>query len=398
MRINGAGAGLSDCIIYTPDRGRTWQIQPVSSGLADFEYHTGHNAPEGIPPMVGWRTTAPHPARFCSYHDLLLFLPRLEEGRISVPEPILISDNCLGGALHSGGPSTLATRDGRTHIVWGEVAEPDAPGVPTYIATYDHATGELSEKVFIAHAPPVNDVHNVPAVVLDSQGYIHVVTGAHGDNFFYARSLRPNDISGGFTEPVRVLDSGWVDGKTDEDGRGAQTYIGLVCDREDTLHLVYRQNRSGVDEYLPDFRADDRLYAPSGQEIPVRDAGNLVRVVEPLAEPGLYTRRRAGGEPVPALFANPARDESRLDPVTPEELEAWTGFKTLRVERSPEALLAAAAEQHHGRELTELLLWLILPLALAEWWFANRTLRQGTRLTESLAIDPAGKVTGTATT
>ena len=116
-----------------------------------------------------------------------------------------------------------------------------------------------------------------------------------------------------------------------------------------------------------------------------------MRVVEPLAEPGLYTRRRAGGEPVPALFANPARDESRLDPVTPEELEAWTGFKTLRVERSPEALLAAAAEQHHGRELTELLLWLILPLALAEWWFANRTLRQGTRLTESLAIDPVKK-------
>ncbi len=253
MRINGAGSGLSDCIIYTPDRGLTWQVQPVSSGLADFEYHTGHNAPEGIPPMVGWRTTAPHPARFCSYHDLLLFLPRLEDGRIVAPEPILISDNCLGGALHSGGPSTLATRDGRTHIVWGEVAEPDAPGVPTYIATYDHATGELSEKVFIAHAPPVNDVHNVPAMVLDSQGYIHVVTGAHGDNFFYARSLRPNDISGGFTEPVRVLDSGWVDGKTDEDGRGAQTYIGLVCDREDTLHLVYRQNRSGVDEYLPDY-------------------------------------------------------------------------------------------------------------------------------------------------
>ena len=158
------------------------------------------------------------------------------------------------------------------------------------------------------------------------------------------------------------------------------------------------QTELPVDEYLPDFRADDRLYAPSGQEIPVRDAGNLVRVVEPLAEPGLYTRRRAGGEPVPALFANPARDESRLDPVTPEELEAWTGFKTLRVERSPEALLAAAAEQHHGRELTELLLWLILPLALDEWWFANRTLRQGTRLTESLAIDPAGKVTGTATT
>ena len=39
---------------------------------------------------------------------------------------------------------------------------------------------------------------------------------------------------------------------------------------------------------------------------------------------------------------------------------------------------------------------MILLLALAEWWFANRTLRQGARLTESLAIDPSGKVTGSA--
>ena len=156
------------------------------------------------------------------------------------------------------------------------------------------------------------------------------------------------------------------------------------------------QTELAVDEYLPDFRAEDRLYAPSGQETPVRDAGNLARVVEPLTEPGRYTRRRAGGEPGPALFANPARDESRLDPATPQELEAWTGFRTFRAERTPEALLAAADELHNGRALAEPLLWMILPLALAEWWFANRALRQGARLTESLAIDPSGKVTGSA--
>ena len=156
------------------------------------------------------------------------------------------------------------------------------------------------------------------------------------------------------------------------------------------------QTELAVDEYLPDFRVDDRLYAPSGQETPVRDAGNLTRVVEPLTEPGLYTRRRAGGEPGPALFANPARDESRLDPATPEELAAWTGFRTFRAERTPEALLAAADDLHNGRALAEPLLWMILLLALAEWWFANRTLRQGARLTESLTIDPSGRVTGSA--
>jgi hypothetical protein len=252
MRLSGVGSGFADAVIYTPDRGGTWQSQLINSGLADIEFFTGHNEFD-TPVVVGWRTTAPHPARFCAYHDLLLFTPRIEGGELVVPEPVLVSDNCLGGAIHSGAPATLATREGRTHIVWGEVAEEDAPGVPTYIATYDHESGELSEKVFIAHGPPVNDVHNVPAVVLDSEGYIHVVTGAHGDNFFYRRSLEPNDITAGFTEAVKVHDAGWVDEQSDEDGSARQTYIGLVCGPDDTLHLVYRHNRKGVDGYLPDY-------------------------------------------------------------------------------------------------------------------------------------------------
>ncbi len=253
MRLTGTGLDFTAAIIYTPDRGRTWQAELIDGGLTDVEFFTGHNDPGGPPPIIAWRKTADHPARFAGYNDLLLYLPRIEDGRLVVPEPVIVTDNCLGGALHSGAPASLVTRGSRTHIAWGEITDPEDPGVPTYVATYDHETGELSEKVFIAHAPPVNDVHNVPAVVLDSEGYIHVVTGAHGNNFFYARSLQPNDVTDGFTEPVKVHDAGWVAEDTDEDGRAAQTYIGLVCDREDTLHLVYRQNRKGVGDYLPDF-------------------------------------------------------------------------------------------------------------------------------------------------
>jgi len=256
MRLLGTASEFSNAILYTPDRGRTWQTELIDGELADLEAFTGHNHP-GTPAILAYRRTAPHPAKFCAYHDLLLYLPRLEDGKLVVPEPIVVSDNCLGGCVHSGAPPTLATRDGRTHIVWGEVTDAEEPGVPTYIATFDHATGELSEKVFIAHAPPVNDVHNVPAVVLDSEGFLHVITGAHGDVFFYRRSLRPNDIAGGFTETVRVLD--WTEeegigrGSWAGDGIARQTYIGLVCDEHDALHIAYRQSRSGVDSYLPDF-------------------------------------------------------------------------------------------------------------------------------------------------
>jgi hypothetical protein len=125
------------------------------------------------------------------------------------------------------------------------------PGAPTYIATYDHATKTLGKKVFLAHAPPVNDVHNVPAISMDSDGYLHVLTGAHGEPFRYLRSLKPNDAYSGFTKPVEILSAGCVDDKSDADGHGKQTYISLVCGPDDTLHTAYRQWRRNVDEHHP---------------------------------------------------------------------------------------------------------------------------------------------------
>ena len=236
-------------VVYTPDAGHTYSVHPFEGAAFDIEQFTGHNALDIPPTVLGYRKTKDHPARFCAYHDLLLHLPKKVDGKLQMGDPVLVSDNCLGSCQHSGGPASTVTRDGKTHVVWGEVAEDDAPGVPTYIATYDHAGAKLGDKVFLDHGPPVNDVHNVPAVTMDSEGYIHVVTGAHGANFKHLRSLRPNDAYGGWTRPVNVLDAGYVDDNTDEDGQGRQTYISLVCDQQDALHIAYRQWRRGVDEY-----------------------------------------------------------------------------------------------------------------------------------------------------
>lgn len=236
-------------LVYTPDRGVTFQAIPFEGGVPDIEQFTGHNAPDGPPTVLSYRQTKEHPATFCSYNDLLLYAPRKTGAGIEMGEPVLVSDKCLGACLHSGGPGSVATRDGKTHVVWGEVAPDDAPGVPTYIATFDRATGTLGEKVLLGYGPPVNDVHNVPAITLDSKGYIHVMTGAHGANFTYRRSLAPNDAYSGWTEPVNVLDAGYVDDKSDADGAGRQTYISLVCGPDDTLYTAYRQWRQGVDQY-----------------------------------------------------------------------------------------------------------------------------------------------------
>ncbi len=239
-------------LAHSADHGNTWGFFKLPGGGGyDIEHFTGHNDMQSPPPLLHYTSTGPHPARWASIFDLHLLIPTIVNGKLQLTEPLLISDNCIGACQHSGGPASLATRDGKTHIVWGETTpvDEDAPGVPTYCATYDHATGKLGDKAFMAYAPPANDVHNAPAICLDSEGYLHVLTGAHGAPFHYTRSLKPNDAYSGWTEPVEVLTTGSISDNTDADGNGRQTYISLLCDPEDTLHIVYRQWRSRVDDY-----------------------------------------------------------------------------------------------------------------------------------------------------
>ncbi|MFO7948676.1 MAG: BNR-4 repeat-containing protein [Armatimonadota bacterium] len=247
MRTDKPGTNV---VIFTPDAGQTFKAYDFRGTSHDVEQFTGHNALPHPPPILAYEQIQEHEARFCAYHNLWLYTPQRNGDGLDLGEPVLVSDKCLGSCQHSGGPASTVTRDGKTHVVWGEVTEEDVPGVPTYVVTYDHETRELGEPVFMAYAPPVNDVHNVPAVTMDSEGYIHVVTGAHGDNFKYLRSDEPNDAYSGWSDPVNVLESGRVQEDTDEDGRGAQTYCSLVCDPDDNLHIAFRQWRGGVDEYF----------------------------------------------------------------------------------------------------------------------------------------------------
>jgi len=249
--IPGSGS-QKRLLVFTPDRGKTYSLHPFDGTAFDIEQFTGHNAPAGAPPFLAYKYTAPHSATYCSYHDLLLYLPKRAGSKLSLGKPVTISKNCLGSCQHSGGPGSLVTRGGKTHVVWGEVSKTGKdPGVPTYIATYDHKAGKLSKAVFLDYGPPVDDVHNVPAITMDSKGLLHVVTGAHGSNFKYMRSLKPNNALGGWTKPVKVLEAGWVDSTTDKDGKGRQTYISLVCDKQDNLHIAFRQWRRSVDKHFP---------------------------------------------------------------------------------------------------------------------------------------------------
>jgi hypothetical protein len=233
-------AGRITTLYYSADGGRTFGACPIPgrNGLAstfDLEQFSGHNQPDGPPPILRFTRTAKDEKLFWrALHDLELFLPRKEGDRVVLGEPILITRQCIGQASHSGIPSSVVSRGSKVHIVWGEATDPAAkvPGVPAYAVTYDCATGRLGQPAFLGHGAPANDIHNTPSLTMDGEGYLHVLGGTHGRPFPYARSLQPNDAGAGWTDAVPLGEN------------LGQTYVGLVCGPDNTLHAVFRLWRS----------------------------------------------------------------------------------------------------------------------------------------------------------
>ena len=240
-----ARTGATVCLLHSSDGGKTFGAYVIpgredrSRGF-DFEQPSGHNVPDGPPPIVRYtRTATDSKLKWRRVNDLELFVPEKVDGRVMIGEPIPISDKCIGLSTHSGIPSTVVSRAAKVHVAWAEATDPaeKVPGVPTFVASYDRETKKLSEAAFVGYGAPPNDIHNSPSITMDSQGYLHVLAGTHGQPFQYARSLEPNDAGSGCTEAIPV----------GQDLR--QTYIGFVCGADDTLHLVFRMWHYGADPH-----------------------------------------------------------------------------------------------------------------------------------------------------
>jgi len=229
-------SGNQAALLHSRDGGRSFAAYLIPNPqdkprALDIEQCSGHNLPDGPPPILSFTHTKSDPKRIWRrFNDLELHLPGKVDGRITFGEPILLSKDCLGLAAHSGTPSCVVSRGDKVHAVWAEATDPDQklPGAPTYAVTFDRSTRTLGRPALVGYGPPANDVHNTPSITIDSQGYLHVLAGTHGQPFPYARSLKPNDAQSGWTEPVLT-------------GEGLpQTYVGLVCGPDDTLHAVFR--------------------------------------------------------------------------------------------------------------------------------------------------------------
>ena len=227
-------------LMHSPDGGETFRAYPLPpSDLPasfDLEVFTGHNVSDGPPPILRFLRTGRDPKLFWRFlHRLELFVPERKDNEIVLGEPILLSDQCLGLSAHSGSPCCLVSSGGKVHVIWAEATDPaeKLPGTPAYVNTFDRQTRSLGKRILVGYGAPPNDIHNTPAITMDSQGYLHTLGGTHGAPFPYARSMVPHDTQQGFTEPQYI-------------SRGEQTYIGLVCGPDDTLYTAFRLWQRGM--------------------------------------------------------------------------------------------------------------------------------------------------------
>ena len=230
-------SGADAALLHSRDGGKTFAgyVLPNAdrkrSGF-DIEQFSGHNTPAGPPPFVRVTQLERDPKRIWRrLCRLELFVPTKDTaGKITIGEPILLSEKCLGISAHSGIPSSIVSRDGKVHVVWAEATDPKVkvPGTPACVATYDTKTKTLSKPVTVAYGVPANDCHNTPSITIDSKGTLHVLGGTHGRPFPYTHSLKPADSTAGWSEPV-------LGGK-----EYRQTYIGFVCLPDDSLYAVFR--------------------------------------------------------------------------------------------------------------------------------------------------------------
>jgi len=218
-------------LVYSDDLGETFDVYP---SLGSIELRTGPNRFDH-PPAIGQIADSSYvdrdAAKWAKRGTLSVLLPTKDETGLTLGEPILISNNCLaaGSGGHSGGTSFAVTVGRLTHVVYAQCPQNIVEGGnPIYIATLDRKTRQVIANRLLVNAPPTKaDVHTRPTITADAAGYLHVLSGSHGQPFYYLRSAKPNDITSGWTDPIRLA--------------GRQCYASLVCDQNNQLHTVFRQ-------------------------------------------------------------------------------------------------------------------------------------------------------------
>jgi len=238
-------------LLHSSDGMKNWRVYRLPYDIARFERPDGHNDIYSHPPVILNSPT--------SGGDVYLITPlKNNDGMLELSEPILLGTDAISIASQSGLSNFAVSKGDKLYFVYGVLGGshnfliPEnhpansmsfvsggalkycRDGVPAFIKTYDYATGEVSQPVFIGYGG-INsaDGHNWPSITMDSAGRLHVVINGHHDPFFYTVSQNPLDISS-WGQPDLL------------DTAGAMaSYASIATDTEDTMYIVYRDSSRG---------------------------------------------------------------------------------------------------------------------------------------------------------
>jgi hypothetical protein len=245
---------VRNVLLASQDRCATWSVHELpygeqrpryedhDLGNVAMEVFTGHNRLEGPPLLAVWRELADWPGTWAIRCELSVIQPSWDGATLVVPPPTTVTRNALGMMQSAGGASFAASTGDTSYIVWTEVTKTARRGSPTFVGVYDRRARTVTSRTQVCVSRPANDVHATPGVCLDSKGAVHVVSGAHNRAMTYTH-MEPGGSDGLWATPVSIVTSGYVDATSDADGRGRLTYLSLVCDQQDSLHVVARQVR-----------------------------------------------------------------------------------------------------------------------------------------------------------
>ncbi|MEK6969101.1 MAG: BNR-4 repeat-containing protein [Nanoarchaeota archaeon] len=271
----------SAMLLHSKDGGLTWEVYPIKNSNTGYDVRLEHqdgsnqlNSPPGILVYAHWNEGAVAKSKL-EYIDINKNLDGTLQLNDNVP---IANDFSFLGIGPSSFPNYMVTYGDLTHIIYmggkfqavqkGEDIVIEAiPGNPNYvqyyIKTYDHKTKTLSKEILLGDyytsaaytnykklvpelAGPVVDDHDYPTICVDSKGVLHVILGAHGRQFQYTHSLKSNDISA-WSAPVGIGEPDGPNPLYPGSGimSGEYSYPELICDAQDTIHLVARSSGIG---------------------------------------------------------------------------------------------------------------------------------------------------------
>lgn len=229
-------------------RGNAWVLRTDSSGKP-AEYGVPGTQHARI--EINDRPARPaHPPAVLLFEDqrsslagkLRVMLPTRDPttGKLTLVTPIPVTSDSMLTAIHSGGGNSVLSIDDDLVLVAYPSMVPPVGGVGTdqYVAVVSRSAQQVVHTQLVGNSTGGTkpDEHDVPVITADARGRLHIVLGGHHTALRW-RSIAIDDIRSGSWDKMSDLQT---IGPAPGEPHWGHTYVALVCDSQDRLHVVTR--------------------------------------------------------------------------------------------------------------------------------------------------------------